>query len=67
MGGSPGRMGSFAEVVAKEINHPVNTKEELSISRTDRFAFFKIGSVLSVSVSTVHTCTCIYTTLYILV
>ena len=51
MGGSPGRMGSFAEVVAKEIKHPVNSKEELCISRTDRFSFYKIGPVLSISVS----------------
>ena len=51
MGGSPGRMESFAEVIAKEIKHPVNSKEELCISRTDRFAFYKIGPVLSISVS----------------
>ena len=50
-GGSMNRMGVFAELLAKEIGHPQVTKEELSISKTDRFAFYKIGSVLSVSVS----------------
>ena len=51
MGGSAGRMRSFAEVIAKEINHPVQTAEQLDIHRTDRYAFYKIGPVLSVSVS----------------
>jgi uridine phosphorylase len=49
MGGSAGRMRSFAEVIAKEINHPVQTAEQLDIHRTDRYAFYKIGPVLSVS------------------
>ena len=50
-GGSASRMGSFAELIAKEINHPETSKDKLNISRTDRFAFYKIGPVLSVSVS----------------
>ena len=50
-GGSMNRMGVFAELLAKETSHPQTTKEELSISKTDRFAFYKIGRVLSVSVS----------------
>jgi len=45
------RMANFAELVAKEIGWPKTTKEDLSIQRTDRFAFYKIGRVLSVSVS----------------
>ena len=45
------RMAAFAELVAKEINHPQVTKEELSIAKSDRFAFYKIGPVLSISVS----------------
>lgn len=49
MGGSSGRMASFAEVIAKEMNHPVQTADQLSIARTDRFALYKIGPVLSVS------------------
>ncbi|CAI8040744.1 Uridine phosphorylase 2 [Geodia barretti] len=49
MGGSSGRMRSFAEVIAREINHPVQTAEQLDIHRTDRYAFYKIGPVLSVS------------------
>ena len=51
MGGSSGRMRSFAEVIAREINHPVQTAEQLDIHRTDRYALYKIGPVLSVSVS----------------
>lgn len=51
MGGSSTRMGSFAEFIAKELDHPKTTRDELSISKTDRFAFFKIGPVLSTSVS----------------
>lgn len=50
-GGSASRMGSFAELIAREINHPKITKGELDISKTDRFAFYKIGPVLSISVS----------------
>lgn len=50
-GGSVNRMASFAELIAKEIGHPCVTKEELDIAKTDRFAFYKIGPVLSISVS----------------
>lgn len=49
MGGAAGRMGGFAERIAREIGHPKVEKEELKISKTDRFALFKIGPVLSVS------------------
>ena len=51
MGGAPGRMGGFAERIAREIGHPKQDKKDLDISKTDRFAFFKIGPVLSISVS----------------
>ena len=51
MGGSGKRMGSFAELVAKEIGHHDTEKHKLKISRTDRYKFYKIGPVLSVSVS----------------
>ena len=46
-------MGVFAEFLAKELGHPHEKKEELSISKEgmDRFAIYKIGPVLSVSVS----------------
>ena len=57
-GGSVGRMGSFAELIAKELGHPKVTKEELSISKTDRFSFFKIGPVLSISVSDTYDYSC---------
>ena len=50
-GGSVSRMSSFAELIAKELGHPQVTKEELSIAKTDRYAFYKIGPVLSISVS----------------
>ena len=46
-------MGGFAEFIAKELGHPHVKREELSISKEgmDRFAFYKIGPVLSISVS----------------
>ena len=44
-------MGSFAEAVVKEINHPTCKMEELHVPRTHQFAFYKIGPVLSISVS----------------
>lgn len=51
MGGSSGRMGVFAEMVAKAIGHHKTELKELDLSRTDRFSFYKIGPVISVSVS----------------
>ena len=53
VGGSWNRMGGFAEFIAKELGHPHVQREELSISKEgmDRFAFYKIGPVLSISVS----------------
>jgi len=53
VGGSWNRMGGFAEFIAQEIGHPHVKREELSISKpgSDRFAFYKIGPVLSISVS----------------
>ena len=53
VGGSWNRMGGFAEFIAREIGHPHVKREELSISKpgSDRFAFYKIGPVLSISVS----------------
>ena len=50
-------MGVFAEFLAKELGHP-QKKEELSISKEgmDRFAIYKIGPVLSVSVSGLVLC-----------
>ena len=55
MGGSKGRMAGFAEFIAREIGHPDQKREQLDISKTDRFAFFKIGPVLSISVSVFFT------------
>lgn len=51
MGGSAGRMESFATFIAQEIGHPQVEPEQLNISKSDRYAFFKIGPVLSISVS----------------
>ena len=45
-GGSSDRMKSFADFIAQETGYQ---KEELT--KTDRFVFFKIGPVLSISVS----------------
>ena len=47
-------MGSFAEILAKEIGHEVTEKEKLDRSKTDRYALYKIGPVLSISVSRVY-------------
>ena len=44
-------MASFAELIAKELGHATPTKEKLNITRTDRYDLFKIGPVLSISVS----------------
>lgn len=49
MGGSSDRMKSFAEFIAKETNHPIQTADQLDISRTDRFFLYKIGPILSVN------------------
>ena len=48
-GGSPGRMKSFAEHLAPILSIPVEDVED--IHRTDRYSFFKVGPVLSISVS----------------
>ena len=40
-------MRSFAECISKELD----IKGDLDIARTDRYSFFKIGPVLSISVS----------------
>ena len=50
-GGSPGRMSNFAEFIAKELNHPYKSLDDLKITKSDRFAFYKVGPVLSISVS----------------
>ena len=50
MGGSSKRMKSFAGVIAKAINHPQTEPDHLEIDRSDRFSFYKIGPVISVSV-----------------
>ena len=52
-GGSVDRMGKFAEMIAEELTYPHTTMEKLSFQKTDRFSFYKIGPVLSVSVSTI--------------
>ena len=54
-GGSPNRMLKFAYFIAKEINYKLPPGQEFSnISHgSDRYVLYKIGPVLSVSVSTV--------------
>ena len=48
MGGSAKRMASFAELVAEKI---VPKQKVLEMTKTDRYSFYKIGPVISVSVS----------------
>ena len=50
MGGSSKRMEKFAGIIAKAINHPQTEPDHLNMTKTDRFSFFKIGPVISVSV-----------------
>ncbi len=45
-------MGKFAELIAEKIGHHTSDLEKLSMTRTDRFCFYKIGPVISVNVST---------------
>ena len=52
MGGSSHRMESFASLVQQELNLPVPVGTTLcNISSTDRYALYKAGPILSVSVS----------------
>ena len=50
MGGSSKRMATFAEKIAKAINHPQTELKHLDMTRTDRFCLYKIGPVISVNV-----------------
>ena len=55
MGGSPSRMKTFSEFLADQMKMNADEKDNLDISRTDRYHMFKIGPVLAISVS-VHCC-----------
>ena len=59
MGGSAKRMANFAKLVAREIGHPTVDLEELSMTRTDRYNFYKIGPVISVNVRMCTKCVCL--------
>ena len=50
MGGSTSRMHGYAEYLAKELEiHDANLQD---ICTTDRYEMYKVGPVLSISVST---------------
>ena len=53
VGGSPRRMEKFAYAIAKAMKHEIPTGQKLTniSGNTDRFAMFKVGPVLAVSVS----------------
>ena len=59
-------MASFAELIAKELGHATTASDKLSITRTDRFDLFKVGPVLSISVSVAVVWCVGYVTLYTL-
>ena len=54
MGGSPRRMEKFANYMLQELNYGLPTGQALIniAGATDRYAMYKVGPVLSVSVST---------------
>jgi uridine phosphorylase len=49
MGGSPERALTFAIKAAHELDIPVNDEAVLPIGKTERFALYKVGPVVSVS------------------
>lgn len=51
MGGSGGRMRKVANALAEEFHLSDDEKKQIDMSRTDRFLFYKVGPILSVSVS----------------
>ena len=44
-------MRKVAEALAEEFHLSDDEKKVMDISRTDRFSFYKVGPILSVSVS----------------
>lgn len=51
MGGSKDRMKSFAGYLAGRMDLSKEERENIDVSRTDRFSVFKVGQVLVLSVS----------------
>ena len=49
-------MRKVAEALAEEFHLSDDEKKQMAISRTDRFLFYKVGPILSVSVSDCSTC-----------
>lgn len=49
VGGSGGRMRKVADALAEEFHLSEEEKKQIDISRTDRFLFYKVGPILSVS------------------
>ena len=56
MGGSTRRMCDVAEALAEEFHLSDDEKKQMDMSRTDRFVIYKVGPILSVSVSDHSTC-----------
>ena len=44
-------MGKVANALAEEFHLSDDEKKQIDMSRTDRFLFYKVGPILSVSVS----------------
>jgi len=63
VGGSGGRMRKVADALAEEFHLSDDEKKGIDMSRTDRFLFYKVGPILSVSVSN---CSSIFNTTYLL-
>lgn len=52
VGGSPNRMKAFAQFMHQELNLPGSPEELKDICEgTDRYCMYKVGPVLSISVS----------------
>ena len=49
-------MRKVADALAEEFHLSDDEKKQMDISRTDRFLFYKVGPILSISVSNYNTC-----------
>lgn len=57
MGGSANRMRSFAQFIHQQLDLPGNADDIRDICEgTDRYSMYKVGPVLSISVSLFSTC-----------
>ena len=51
IGGSTRRMRKVADSLAEEFHLSDDEKKQIDMSRTDRFLIYKVGPILSISVS----------------